>query len=78
MNSNALMWDEYRPLAVSLTTSIIRSRKLLQPFAASGVSAGPKALVKYFRITSTNKLALNIAGGSYFSRTFDDNKVPYS
>ena len=39
------------PLAVSLTTSIIRSRKLVHPTAASCVRAGPKAFVKYSKTT---------------------------
>ena len=38
-------------LAVSLTTSIIRSRKLVHPTAASWVRAGPKAFVKYSKTT---------------------------
>ena len=39
------------PLAVSLTTLIIRSRKLVHPTAASCVRAGPKAFVKYSKTT---------------------------
>ena len=48
--------NKFLPLAVSLTTSIIRSRKLVHPVAASGVRAGPRALVKYFKTTSVSKL----------------------
>ena len=39
------------PLAVSFTTSIIRSRKLVHPTAASCVREGPKAFVKYSKTT---------------------------
>ena len=41
----------YWPLAVSLTTSIMRSMKFDHPTPASGVKAGPRAVVKYSRTT---------------------------
>ena len=68
------------PLAVSFTTSIIRSRKLVHPTAASCVSAGPKAFVKYSKTTpfiSQNWMnQMNDQFGLIF--TLDNLKILYS